>query len=103
MHDLCQAFYESSNAFGGCVFPEGAIGDAQQALVFHAESHAGDDGYFVFFDQLLDKSHRIHFYVHSQQKIERSIGTRHCDQIGDAGQLIQAYPADRSEWCPVFS
>ena len=37
-------------AFGGGVFVEGAVGDPQVARIFHAESHAGDDGDFVPFD-----------------------------------------------------
>ena len=50
MDDLFEAFYEPAYAFGGGFFLEGAVGDAEIALIFHAEGHAGDDGDFVLFD-----------------------------------------------------
>jgi hypothetical protein len=51
---LPQSFYESAYAFGGGFFLQSAVGNPQIALVFDAESHAGDDGDFVQIDQLPD-------------------------------------------------
>jgi hypothetical protein len=78
-HDLFQAFYESTDAFGSGFFLEGAVGDSQVARIFHAEGHAGDDGDFVLFDQLPDEVHRIRALVDSQQEIKSAVCDRHCN------------------------